>query len=168
MVLRILRSADEIELGRSRSYQKLAISERLANREARCLHSGHRDALGSELLPCRAVRVRELIAAKSHTRHSGVPWMDRTNSFHQTGTRYRPLRIIRALFTLIGTVQFAIGGLLLVFGLYVLLAEPDGRSPARNGAFRGPSSDDLVSRHKATVRTRSLFSIRAPFLLSGL
>jgi hypothetical protein len=48
--------------------------------------------------------------------------MDTITSFHQSGNRYRFLRFIGAIFTLIGAVELAIGGLLLVFGLYTLLA----------------------------------------------
>jgi hypothetical protein len=61
--------------------------------------------------------------------------MDRITSFHQSGKRYRFLRFIGALFTLIGAVELAIGGLLLAFGLYVLLAGTAGEPPPEAGPF---------------------------------
>ena len=92
--------------------------------------------------------------------------MDRTSSFHQTGTRYRPLRIIGALFTLIGTVQFAIGGLLLVFGLYVLLAGPTGDLPPETGPFAVRQVRTLFLGTSLGGTLSLLYS--CAFLLSGL
>src|SRR5262249_26281683 len=95
---------------------------------------------------------------------SGVPLMDRITSFHQTGNRYRFLRIIGALFTAIGAVELAIGGLLLIFAVYNLLTGTTFEPPARLGPFTAP---------EATVLFR-LFLVANPllwsfaFLLSGL
>jgi hypothetical protein len=61
--------------------------------------------------------------------------MDRITSFHQSGERYTSLRIVRAVFTLIGAVLLAIGGLLLVFGLYTILAGTTGEPPPGAGPF---------------------------------
>jgi hypothetical protein len=52
---------------------------------------------------------------------SGALSMDRISSFHQSGSRYRFLRIVGALFTMIGVVELAISGLLFVFAVYTLL-----------------------------------------------
>ena len=56
--------------------------------------------------------------------------MGKIISFYEFGERYKPLRIVGALFTLIGTVLLATGAVLLVVGLYSLLAvTTDGPLP---------------------------------------
>jgi hypothetical protein len=88
--------------------------------------------------------------------------MDRITSFHQSGNRYRSLRIIGALFTLIGAVELAIGGLLLVFGLYALMASTTG------GPL--PAAGPFVAQVKVATGLGGTLSIlwSCAFLLSGL
>lgn len=92
--------------------------------------------------------------------------MDSITSLHQSSTRYKSLRIIGVLFTLIGTVLLTIGGLLLIFGLYTLLAGTTGEP--------SPGAAPFAARQ---VRVVSLFTGLGGifsllwsfgFLLSGL
>lgn len=63
--------------------------------------------------------------------------MARIISFYESGERYKSLRIIGALFTLIGVALLAIGALLLGLGLYSLLAGTIGGPPTGAGPFAG-------------------------------
>jgi hypothetical protein len=92
--------------------------------------------------------------------------MDMITSFRESGKRYKPLRVIGILFTLIGAVLLAIGGLLLVFSLYALLAASTGGPP--------PGAGPIVARQVGIVSLGaglggilSLFWSLG-FLLSGL
>jgi hypothetical protein len=64
---------------------------------------------------------------------SGVPSMDRITSRHQSGNRYGFLQVIGALFTVIGAVEMAIGGVLLVFAVYTFMMGTTFEPPARLG-----------------------------------
>jgi len=92
--------------------------------------------------------------------------MDGITSFHQSGKRYKSLRIIGALFTLIGAVLLTIGGLLLVFGLYTLLAGTTGEPPPGAGPFAARQVR-VVSLFTGLGGTLSLLWSFG-FLLSGL
>ena len=69
--------------------------------------------------------------------------MDSVTSFHQSGERYKSLQIVGALFILIGAVLLAIAGLLLVFGLYTLMAGTTGEPL--------PGTGPLAARHVGVV-----------------
>jgi hypothetical protein len=61
--------------------------------------------------------------------------MERITSFYRSDARYKSLRIIGTLFTLIGAALLAMGALLLAFGLYILLSYPPGEPPGGAGPF---------------------------------
>jgi hypothetical protein len=61
--------------------------------------------------------------------------MDRGIMFFEFGEHHKSLRIIRALFSLLGAVLLALGTLLLVFGLYALLAGKTGEPSPSAGPF---------------------------------
>jgi hypothetical protein len=105
-------------------------------------------------------------AAKSHTHIPGVLRMDRITSFHQSGERYKSLRVLGALFTLIGAVLLAAGGLLLVFGVYILLSGTTGEPSPGAGPFatRQLGALSLATRLGGTVFLLWSFAL----LLSGL
>jgi hypothetical protein len=89
--------------------------------------------------------------------------MDRITSFHQSGKRYGFLRIIGALFILIGAVKMAIAGALLVFGVYTLLTGTTFEPPGRMGPFTAPEASVLFRFWGAYSLLWSF-----AFLLSGL
>jgi hypothetical protein len=61
--------------------------------------------------------------------------MARITTFMDREQRYRSLRIISALFSLIGIVLMVSGTLLLVFGLYTLLTGTASTAPQRENPF---------------------------------
>jgi hypothetical protein len=91
--------------------------------------------------------------------------MDRITSFQQSSHRYSFLRIIGALFSLIGAVELTIGGLLLAFALYTLLAATTVEPSAGVGPF---TADQVRVVFHAFLRGPNSLLLSCAFLLSGL
>jgi hypothetical protein len=77
------------------------------------------------------------------SRTQGVGVMARITSFIEPDQRYRSLRIISALFSLIGIVLMVSGTLLLVFGLYTLLTRMAGTPPLVADPFTARQSTNI-------------------------
>ena len=90
--------------------------------------------------------------------------MNRITSFHQSGNRYGFLRIIGALFTVIGAVKLAIGGLLLVFAVYTLVTGTPVEPPGGFGPF---TAREVNVVFRAMVSGIYLLVLSCAFLLSG-
>ena len=95
-----------------------------------------------------------------------------STSFYESGKRYRSLRLIGALFTLIGTVQMAFGALLLVFGLYSLMSATTVAAPPETAPFSARQVDvvSLVAALAGLLSRYPLLTFYASIaaLFSGL
>ncbi len=92
--------------------------------------------------------------------------MGRIISFYELGERYQTLRIIAALFILIGAVLVAIGALLMVYGLYTLVAGSTGGPLPGAGPFAARQVGGFSFGVDLGVMLSLIWSIA--FLLAGL
>jgi hypothetical protein len=72
--------------------------------------------------------------------------MRKITSFHEPGTRYAALRVIGFLCTLTGAILLAIGGCLLLWGLYILATVRGATAlPPDPAPFSGPQAAAVFS-----------------------